>query len=107
MKQSLIKFVNNHLSSLGFTVDDLEEDFHDGVRLILLMGSLEKFFVPLHTYHLSPATDEQRLENMNLGFKLIEDAGLPSPRNRPYEVVHKDLKSTLRIIYSLFIKYKI
>ena len=107
MKQSLIKFVNNHLSSLGFTVDDLEEDFHDGVRLILLMGCLEKFFVPLHTYHLSPTTDEQRLENMNLGFKLIEDAGLPSPRNRPYEVVHKDLKSTLRIIYSLFIKYKI
>ena len=41
VKQSLIKFVNSHLGKLGRSVTDLEDDFSDGVRLILLIGSLE------------------------------------------------------------------
>ena len=104
--QSLVKFSNAHLASLGRPVTDLESDFADGVRLVLLVGALEGFFVPLYTFHLKPETDEERLHNVNHAFKLMEEAGLPPPRNRPYEVVHKDLKSILRIVYSLFIKYK-
>ena len=86
---------------------DLETDFANGVRLIMLLGSLEGFFVPLYNFHLNPETFEEKLKNVSYSFTLMEDAGLPRPRNRPYEVVNNDLKSTLRIIYSLFIKYKI
>ena len=39
--QSLVKFANVHLSSLGWPVTSLERDFSDGVRLILLTGCLE------------------------------------------------------------------
>ena len=39
--QSLVKFANVHLSSLGWPVTSLESDFSDGVRLILLTGCLE------------------------------------------------------------------
>lgn len=107
VKQSLMKFSNVHLSPLGRTVTDLESDFADGVRLILLTGSLEGYFVPLYQFSLNPETTEEMMSNMNLAFQLIEEAGLPRPRNRPREIVHKDLKATLRIIYSLFIKYKV
>ena len=107
MKQSLIKFSNAHLSKLGFPVTDLENDFHDGVRLILLLGSLQGFFVPLYTFNMTPANDEEKLQNMKLAFAMLNESGIPPPRNRPYEIVHKDLKGILRIVYSLFIKYKI
>ena len=39
--QALVKFSNVHLSALGWEVAALETDFSDGVRLILLTGSLE------------------------------------------------------------------
>lgn len=85
----------------------METDFSDGVRLILLTGCLEGYFVPLYLYNLKPSTAEEKMENMNYAFRMIEDAGLPRPRNRPSEIVHNDLKATLRIVYSLFIKYKV
>jgi len=107
VKQSLVKFANVHLSPLGWEVTSLETDFSDGVRLILLTGCLEGYFVPLYLYNLKPTTTEEKMENMNYAFRMIEDAGLPRPRNRPSEIVHNDLKATLRIVYSLFIKYKV
>ena len=106
VKESLIKFSNSHLDKIGYPVSDLELDFSDGVRLILLMGCLEGYFVPLFTYKQQPETTEEKMTNVSLAFKLMEDAGLPRPRNRPSEVVHCDLKSVLRVVYSLFIRYK-
>ena len=106
VKQSLLKFTNTHLSKVGFPVGDLENDFSDGVRLILLLGLLEGYFVPLHNFNLHPENVEDKIQNMNYAFKLLDEVGLTQPRNGPYEIVHKDLKSTLRIIYSLLIKYK-
>ena len=106
VKESLIKFSNNHLAKLGYPVTDLESDFADGVRLILLMGALEGYFIPLYTYKHQPETTEDKMMNVSLAFKLMEEAGLPKPRNRPSEVIHSDLKSVLRVVYSLFIKYK-
>jgi len=104
--QSLLKFTNAHLSKVGYPVDDLENDFSDGVRLILLLGLLEGYFVPLHNFKLHPENVEDKIENMNYAFKLLDEVGLSQSRNGPCDIVHNDLKSTLRIIYSLFIKYK-
>jgi len=36
--------------------------FHDGVYLVLLMGLLEGYFVPLYHYHLTPTTNEQKVD---------------------------------------------
>ena len=76
------------------------------MRLILLIGSLEGYFVPLYQFKLKPETSEDKMSNVTLAFSTIEEAGLPKQRNRPSEIVHRDLKSTLRLVYSLFIKYK-
>jgi len=36
--------------------------FHDGVYLVLLMGLLEGYFVPLHHFHLTPTTNDQKVD---------------------------------------------
>ncbi|XP_072452478.1 beta-parvin isoform X2 [Notamacropus eugenii] len=63
VKKSLITFVNKHLNKLNLEVTELETQFADGVYLVLLMGLLEGYFVPLHNFHLTPENFEQKMSS--------------------------------------------
>uniref|UniRef100_A0A667FM46 Parvin beta n=1 Tax=Lynx canadensis TaxID=61383 RepID=A0A667FM46_LYNCA len=80
--------------------------FADGVYLVLLMGLLEDYFVPLYNFHLTPDSFDQKVHNVAFAFELMLDGGLKTPKARPEDVVNLDLKSTLRVLYNLFTKYK-
>ncbi|XP_007453990.1 PREDICTED: beta-parvin isoform X2 [Lipotes vexillifer] len=80
--------------------------FADGVYLVLLMGLLEGYFVPLHNFYLTPDSFDQKVHNVSFAFELMLDGGLKKPKARPEDVVNLDLKSTLRVLYNLFTKYK-
>ncbi|KAF6201595.1 hypothetical protein GE061_003987 [Apolygus lucorum] len=106
VKNSLITFVNKHLNKVNLEVSELDSQFHDGVYLTLLMGLLEGFFTPLYFFHLTPHDFEQKVHNVNFAFQLMQDVGLAKPKARPEDIVNKDLKSTLRVLYNLFMKYR-
>lgn len=106
VKKSLITFVNKHLNKLNFEVNNLSTDFKDGVYLCLLMGLLGGFFVPLYDFHLTPKDADQMVHNVAFSFELMQDVGLPKPKARPEDIVNMDLKSTLRVLYNLFTKYR-
>lgn len=42
----------------------LSPQFADGVYLVLLMGLLEGYFVPLHSFFLTPDSFEQKVSGM-------------------------------------------
>nr|XP_033808467.1 beta-parvin isoform X2 [Geotrypetes seraphini] len=106
VKKSLITFVNKHLNKLNLEVTELETQFADGVYLVLLMGLLEDYFVPLYNFYLTPESFDQKVHNVSFAFELMQDGGLKKPKARPEDVVNLDLKSTLRVLYNLFTKYK-
>ncbi|XP_041110113.1 beta-parvin isoform X1 [Polyodon spathula] len=106
VKKSLITFVNKHLNKLNLEVTELETQFADGVYLVLLMGLLEDYFVPLHNFFLTPESFEQKVLNVSFAFELMQDGGLKKPKARPEDVVNLNLKSTLRVLYNLFTNYK-
>ncbi|CAH1155593.1 unnamed protein product [Phaedon cochleariae] len=106
VKKSLVTFVNKHLNKINFEITEIESQFHDGVYLIMLMGLLEGFFVPHYVFHLTPHEFDQKVQNVNFAFELMEEVGLQRPKARPEDVVNMDLKSTLRVLYSLFLRYK-
>ncbi|XP_004416122.1 PREDICTED: beta-parvin [Odobenus rosmarus divergens] len=106
VKKSLITFVNKHLNKLNLEVTELETQFADGVYLVLLMGLLEDYFVPLHNFYLTPDSFDQKVHNVAFAFELMLDGGLKTPKAHPEDVVNLDLKSTLRVLYNLFTKYK-
>ncbi|XP_016065579.1 PREDICTED: beta-parvin [Miniopterus natalensis] len=106
VKESLITFVNKHLNKLNLEVTELETQFADGVYLVLLIGLLEDYFVPLHNFYLTPDGFDQKVHNVSFAFELMLDGGLSKPKARPEDVVNLDLKSTLRVLYNLFNKYK-
>lgn len=106
VKKSLITFVNKHLNKINLEVTDLDTQFSDGVYLCLLVGHLEGYFVPLYDFHLTPKSFDEKVANVSLAFELMMDGGLPQPKARPEDIVNLDLKSTLRVLYNLFTKYK-
>ncbi|XP_046583290.1 beta-parvin-like [Haliotis rubra] len=109
VKKTLVTFVNKQLMKVNLEVNDLDTQFHDGVYLVLLMGLLEGYFVPLHDFHLTPTDFDQKVHNVTFAFELMHEAGLPKNKARlprPEDVVNLDLKSTLRVLYNVFTKYK-
>jgi len=106
VKKSLQGFVNKHLGKLNLEVTNLDKQFHDGVYFILLIGLLEGYFVPLHLYHLTPKGTEHKIHNVDFALELVQDAGLGKPKAKAKDIVTHDLKSTLRVLYALFTKYK-
>ncbi|KAK4311225.1 hypothetical protein Pmani_017259, partial [Petrolisthes manimaculis] len=106
VKRSLVTFVNKQLNKINLEIQNMETDFCDGVYLCLLMGLLEGYFVPLHHFFLTPQTFEDKLHNVSQSFELMMDAGLARPKARPEDIVNSDLKSTLRVLYNLFTRYK-
>ncbi|KAI6215991.1 hypothetical protein M3Y94_00450300 [Aphelenchoides besseyi] len=106
VKSSLVHFCNKHLNKINLEVTDLETQFQDGVFLILLMGLLEGYFVPLYKFSLQVTSTEEKLKNVNFAFFLMEEAEIPKPKSRAHDIVIGDLKSTLRILHALFTKYK-
>lgn len=124
--------MNKHLTKVNLEVTDLDTQFHDGVYLCLLMGLLEGFFVPLYDFYLTPQDFDQKVHNVSFVFELMQDVNLAKPKARPEgnlfviflghicfmrmccftiyfffsDIVNLDLKSTLRVLYNLFTKYK-
>uniref|UniRef100_A0A8C5X2F6 Parvin beta n=1 Tax=Malurus cyaneus samueli TaxID=2593467 RepID=A0A8C5X2F6_9PASS len=97
VKKSLITFVNKHLNKLNLEVTELETQFADGVYLVLLMGLLEDYFVPLHNFYLTPESFDQKVHNVSFAFELMQDGGLKKPKARPEVFPLKSLN--LKIIY--------
>jgi len=106
VKNSLMAFCNKHLNKINLEVTDLETQFQDGVFLILLMGLLEGYFVPLYKFHLQVNSNEDKQKNIQFAYFLMKEAGMPEPKSRVADIMNGDLKSTLRVLHQLFTKYK-
>uniref|UniRef100_F6Y644 Parvin gamma n=1 Tax=Macaca mulatta TaxID=9544 RepID=F6Y644_MACMU len=81
------------------------KEFADGVILLLLIGQLEGFFLHLKEFYLTPNSPAEMLHNVTLALELLKDEGLLSCPVSPEDIVNKDAKSTLRVLYGLFCKH--
>uniref|UniRef100_A0A3P8RC28 Calponin-homology (CH) domain-containing protein n=1 Tax=Astatotilapia calliptera TaxID=8154 RepID=A0A3P8RC28_ASTCA len=100
VKKALVHFVNQHISSLGLQVIDMDKQFADGVILLLLIGQLEGFFIPLFDFNLTP------LHNVTLALDLLKDTGFQLSNVDPQDIVSLDTTATLKVLYALFNKHK-
>ncbi|XP_033622076.1 gamma-parvin isoform X1 [Fukomys damarensis] len=107
MKEAIVSFVNQKLERLGLSVQDLDTQFADGVILLLLIGQLGGFFLHLKEFYLTPSSPAEMLHNVTLALDLLKDEGLLRQPVSPEDIVNKDSKSTLRVLYSLFCKHKL
>ncbi|KAK5615432.1 hypothetical protein CRENBAI_001151 [Crenichthys baileyi] len=80
--------------------------FADGVILLLLIGQLEGFFIPLFDFNLTPVNDSEMLQNVTLALDLLNDIGLQLPSIDPQDIVSEDIAATLKVLYALFKRHK-
>ena len=55
------------------------------------MGMLEGYFVPLHSFNLTPESFEHKVHNEKFAFELMTDAGLPTPKARPEGILQRKI----------------
>jgi len=48
--------------------------FQSVVNLILMMGLLEVYCIPLYKWHYNPVGFDEKMDNMKLSFRLLQDA---------------------------------
>ncbi|XP_045149052.1 gamma-parvin [Echinops telfairi] len=107
VREAIITFVNQKLDRLGLSVQSLDTQFADGVILLLLIGQLEGFFLHLKEFYLTPSSPAEMLHNVTLALELLKDEGILNYPVSPEDIVNKDAKSTLRVLYSLFHRHKL
>ncbi|XP_049579608.1 gamma-parvin isoform X2 [Syngnathus scovelli] len=105
VKQGLLGFVNRNMASLGLQVSDLDKQFSDGVILLLLIGQLEGFFIPLCDFSLTPVDHAQMLHNVSLALSLLTHLGLHVSSIQAGDVVTQDVAATLKVLFALFNKH--
>ncbi|XP_061761115.1 gamma-parvin-like isoform X14 [Nerophis ophidion] len=93
------------MAGVGLQVSDLDQQFSDGVILLLLIGQLEGFFIPLSDFRLTPDSHEHRLHNVSLALSLLADLGLQVSAVQAQDVVSQDVAGTLKVLYALFRKH--
>jgi len=83
VKKLLLGFVNKHLIKLGVQISNFGNQFHDGVYLIMLIGSLGNFFVPLYNYNIAPTSTEMKIHNVTFAFKLVDSLDIKRRKWNP------------------------
>ncbi|KAM7397009.1 hypothetical protein PAMP_020008 [Pampus punctatissimus] len=106
VKKAILHFVNQNMSNMGLQVDDMDKQFSDGVILLLLIGQLEGFFVPLYDFNLIPVNESEMLHNVTLALDLLNDTDMQLSSVDPQDIVSQDIAATFRILYTLFKKHK-
>ncbi|XP_029009612.1 gamma-parvin [Betta splendens] len=106
VKKAILHFVNQNMSAMGLQVADMDKQFSDGVILLLLIGQLEGFFIPLCDFNLTPVNHSEMLHNVTLAMDLLNDMGLEITSVDPQDIVSQDVTATLKVLYTLFKKHK-
>lgn len=106
VQKALLHFINKNMSPLRLQVSDIEKQFADGVILLLLIGELEGFFIPLYEFYLSPACHSEMLHNVTLALDLLNDREIQVQNVDPEDIVSQDVPATLKVLYALFRKHK-
>ncbi|XP_069019383.1 gamma-parvin [Embiotoca jacksoni] len=106
VKKAILHFVNQNVTTMGLQVADMDKQFADGVILLLLIGQLEGFFIPLFGFNLTPVNDSEMLHNVTLALDLLNDTGLELSSVDPQDIVSQDIAATLKVLYALFTKHK-
>ncbi|KAL5967554.1 Filamin-A [Taenia solium] len=105
-KNTFTRWANEHLKQAKISVDDIQTDFSDGIKLIRLVEVLSgKKFAHVNK---RPTFRTQKLENVTMVLKFLEDdEGLKLVNIDSSDIVDSRLKLILGLIWTLILHYSI
>lgn len=73
-QNTFTRWTNEHLKTVDSSIDDLETDLADGLRLIALIEVLSQKEMPRH--NKNPKFRSQQLENVSVALQFLQDEGI-------------------------------
>jgi hypothetical protein len=99
-------FVNEKLEVSGFLITgDLFQEMEDGIKLLVLVGTVGNFFIPVNLTQGQTNTPIQKLENVKLALAYMrEGLSIDTGNLNPLDFVRSNARGVLRCLYALFEK---
>ncbi|KNC34035.1 Filamin-A, partial [Lucilia cuprina] len=104
-QNTFTRWANEHLKTIDRSINSLESDLSDGLRLIALIEVLSQKRMP--KYNKRPTFRSQKLENVSVALKFLEDEGIKIVNIDSSDIVDCKLKLILGLIWTLILHYSI
>nr|KAG5708293.1 hypothetical protein BaRGS_021227 [Batillaria attramentaria] len=104
-EKTFANWCNEQLSVSGRSVEDIETDFCDGVRLVALIESLQ--FRKIGRVYSKPTSRIQMLQNAALALQAIADDHIRLVNIGPEDIVNGNVKLILGLLWHLILRYQI
>eukprot|EP01097_Dermamoeba_algensis_P011897 TRINITY_DN938_c0_g1_i1.p1 TRINITY_DN938_c0_g1~~TRINITY_DN938_c0_g1_i1.p1 ORF type:complete len:1157 (+),score=374.89 TRINITY_DN938_c0_g1_i1:50-3472(+) len=107
-KRTFTGWVNQHLKDRLLKVNDLTKDLSDGIHLINLLEIISsKEVVAGGKYNKKPKIRAHMLENVGWSLKFLKDEKIKLVAIGPEDVVDKNTKLILGMIWTIILRYHI
>lgn len=105
-QKTFTKWVNNHLRKKGFeAMVNVQTEFETGTKLMELVHALYSLSLPKH--NKKPVIRAQKLDNISLALKMVDDAKIKTNFLKPNHLIDHDLKMLLGMIWAIILDYAI
>ncbi|XP_012277113.1 filamin-A isoform X2 [Orussus abietinus] len=104
-QNTFTRWANEHLKIVNKHIGDLESDLSDGLRLVSLIEVLSQQRLP--KYNKRPTFRSQKLENVSVALKFLDDEGIRIVNIDSSDIVDCKLKLILGLIWRLILHYSI
>jgi len=104
-KRAFTRWANQYLTERMLSMNDLQEDLKDGVKLCELLEIISS--KQLGKFNKKPKTRYQFLENNQKGLQFIKEEGLTLVGIGPEDIVDGKLKLDLGLMWTLILRYQI
>ena len=104
-ENTFTRWVNEHLRQASTSINDLETDFSNGLKLIALLEVLSGKKMPKH--NKKPTFRSQKLENVSIALKFLETEGVHLVNIDSTHITDCKLKLIMGLIWTLILHYSI
>ncbi|EGC35011.1 hypothetical protein DICPUDRAFT_47922 [Dictyostelium purpureum] len=104
-KKTFTAWCNSHLRKLGSNIEQIDSDFTDGIKLAQLLEVISND--PVFKVNKTPKLRIHSIQNVGLCLKHIEAHGVKLIGIGAEELVDKNLKMTLGMIWTIILRFAI
>jgi filamin len=104
-ENTFTRWVNEHLRQADTSINDLETDFSNGLKLISLLEVLSGKKMP--RYNKKPNFRSQKLENVSIALNFLEAEGITLVNIDSTDITDCKLKLIMGLIWTLILHYSI
>jgi len=103
--KTFTKWCNMHLAKKGESIENLTQDFRNGVKLIQLLEVIGE--ASLGRYNKNPKMRVQQIENLNKALMFIKERGVVLASIGSEDICDGNVKLTLGMIWTIILRFAI